>query len=339
MNNSFKIKPLTKEQIIISLDRLTRFKPTEEKYLRVFKDIITSNLIYPKYKKAELNLMDYGELTKIVEEIFDCSLKSLNCHSRSGLLTRQYEVINKKLLEYEKSVFKFDKNVEKLLKNKIDYVSAINLIGGMAIPPYNNIPINLKWLKSLTKDDNQIENRTKISLKFPLEKIIIAEGITEEILLPKFAKLCGVDFDKKGIHIISAGGKNQVVRLFYQFADILNLPIFVLLDSDAKENFEEIQPKLRKGDKVYVLPCGEFEDTLPLNLIKRTLNQHFKNHFSVSLDDLRKEIPMTKTLEEVFKNFGQEFKKAEFATLVGGNIKNGKDLSDEIKKIVLNIKE
>ena len=36
-----KIKPLTKEQILISLDRLTRFKNPEIKYLRVFKDIIT----------------------------------------------------------------------------------------------------------------------------------------------------------------------------------------------------------------------------------------------------------------------------------------------------------
>ena len=31
-----KYKTLTKEQILISLDRLTRFKPTKEKYLRVF---------------------------------------------------------------------------------------------------------------------------------------------------------------------------------------------------------------------------------------------------------------------------------------------------------------
>lgn len=50
-----KIKPLTEEQLIISIDRLTRFKDTETKYLRVFKDIITNNLIEPKYKKSELD--------------------------------------------------------------------------------------------------------------------------------------------------------------------------------------------------------------------------------------------------------------------------------------------
>ena len=50
-----KIKPLTKEQLIISADRLTRFKDTETKYLRVFKDIINSNLIEPKLKKQDLD--------------------------------------------------------------------------------------------------------------------------------------------------------------------------------------------------------------------------------------------------------------------------------------------
>ena len=52
-----KIKPLTTEQLIISVDRLTRFKETEVKYLRVFFDIITSNLLVPKYKKTELEKM------------------------------------------------------------------------------------------------------------------------------------------------------------------------------------------------------------------------------------------------------------------------------------------
>ena len=49
-----KYKKLTPEQIKISLDRLTRFKFTREKYLRVFSDIILSNLIEPKIKKNEL---------------------------------------------------------------------------------------------------------------------------------------------------------------------------------------------------------------------------------------------------------------------------------------------
>ena len=49
-----KYKLLTEEQILISIDRLTRFKETKQKYLRVFKDILVSNLIEPKLKKTEI---------------------------------------------------------------------------------------------------------------------------------------------------------------------------------------------------------------------------------------------------------------------------------------------
>ena len=326
MEAQFKIKPLTKAQILISLDRLTRFKSTEDKYLRVFRDIITSNLVHPKFKKTELNLMEYDKLTYLAEYIINFSLASLSLD-----LAKDF-TINKKLLEYEKSVFKFDKNIEILLHNKIDYNVALSLFEG------EKLPLNMQWLRSLVQDNNQYQNREDFGLKFPLGKIIVVEGITEEILLPKFALLCGLDFDKAGINLISAGGKNQVVKLFYQFAEILKLPMFVLLDADAQENHEEIKPKLRPDDKVYILESGEFEDILPLNLIKRTINRHFRNYFSITLADLRKNEPMTKILEELFKSRGLEFKKAEFASLVSKNITDSKDVSSEIEAVISVIK-
>lgn len=333
MEKELKIKPLNEQQIIISLDRLTRFKYTEDKYLRVFKEIIASNLIFPKFKKKELDLLDYAELTTLAEEIINFSL------GRLGLLAQQHGFINQKLFEYEKSVFNFDKNVEKLLKNKIDYEVALKSFDKELGNWYfsTNYPNNLKWLKSLAQDENQIQTREKFALKFPIEKVVLVEGITEEILLPKFAKLCGYDFDKRGINLISAGGKNQVVRIFYQLADVLKLPIFVLLDSDAQANFEEIKPKLRKNDTVYVLKNGEFEDVLPLNLIKRTLNQMLKNLSSISIADLRRNESMTKILHYVLKEKGLEFKKAEFAALVSENITN-KDISPEIQEIVAQLR-
>ena len=349
-----KIKPLTKSQIVISIDRLTRFKFTEEKYLRVFKDIIVANLISPKYRKNQLDLMEYEMITRLATEIFNSSLVS------GGLeLTCDYS-INLKLLEYEKSIFKFDKNIQKLLENKFDFKSAINfldnntelnltqdiklksrvgLLSHQHQISHDSLPLNLKWLKSLSTEQCQVQNRAKAKTKFPLEKIIITEGITEEILLPKFAKLCGYDFDEHGVYLIAAGGKNQVVKLFYQFAEELKLPVFVLLDNDAKENFAEISPKLRKIDKVHVIANGEFEDILPLNLIKKTLNNYLKNFSSVSLDELRRDLPMTKILDEIFKQKGfNEFKKAEFAHLVAENISVVSDVSQSIAAIIEEIK-
>lgn len=323
---NLKVKPLTKYQITISLDRLTRFKNTETKYLRVFRDIITSNLIEPKFRKSDLEQMDYTTIKDLAEYIINFSLNNM------GKTLETDYLINQRLYDYEKSVFKQDENTEKLLKNKINYKACLDLIE-------DNAPTNLIWLKSLQTSTNLKENRLKKSLKFPIEKVIIAEGATEETLLPEFAKLCEYDFDKEGIFILSAGGKNQVVKLYYSLADSLQIPIFVLLDKDAKENLDEIKPKLRPEDKIHLLNCGEFEDLLPANLIKKTLEYELKNISLLEKEIIDDSIPRVKLLEEVFKNRGMhEFKKVEFAQMVKKNIKTKEDISREVIDIIEEIK-
>lgn len=316
MLENIKIKPLTKDQIIISVDRLTRFKETEIKYLRVFKDVISNNLIFPKIKKTELDKTDYITLKNLAEKIINYSLTQLNIE-----LLDNY-VINQSLLDYENSVFNIDQNTNELLKNKINYNGIISLIN-------NEAPINLKWLKSLA------HKQKEKGLLFPVQKVVLCEGITEEILFPEFAKLCGYDFNENGIYVISAGGKNQVVKYFYHYAQCLKLPVFILLDSDAADNLEEIKPKLRDIDKIHILKCGEFEDLLPCELIARTLNYATQNISLAPIEGLQQSNSKVEFLEEFFRHRGlHEFKKAEFAELVKTNISSFDDVSDEIKEII-----
>ncbi len=316
----YKVKPLTKEQILISIDRLTRFKHPEEKYLRVFKDIITSNLIYPKFKRCELDEMDYIALTQLAEYVFNYSLDGQADLS-----------INQKLAEYENSVFETDYNTQQLLRNNFNYASAIKLIP-------KNAPLNLKWLKSLGEVGYSNIARQLHALRFPVEKLVICEGITEETLLPEFARLLGYDFDKNGVYVLSAGGKNQVVKMFYKFTETFKLPIFVLLDNDALENSEEIKPRLRECDKIYLLKSGEFEDALPVKLLEKTLRYATEN-ISLPLDDDIKMGHTVEYLEEFFKHRGlHEFKKAEFAQMLKSNLSDTIELSDEIKNVIELIK-
>ena len=318
-----KFKKLSEKQIIISIDRLTRFKPTEEKYLRVFKDIIVSNLIEPKIKKNELNNIDYTTLRDMAVEIFNSSFEK-NSNDFS---------INKILQDYENEVFVNNKNVNILLDNKLDYKSAIKLLN-------NTEALNLKWLMSLNKNDTNKSERQKKGFLFPIESVVIVEGITEEILLPQFAKILEFDLLKNGIKIIPAGGKNQVVKLYYSLSEELKLPIFVLLDKDAIENVNTINKKLRKSDSVYLLNSSEFEDLLTKPLILKTINSDLKNFATVSIEDISKDEPMVKILEEIFKEKGlHEFKKAEFAHLVKQQISTENDISDEIKLIINDIKQ
>lgn len=324
--NNVKVKPLTKEQLTISIDRLTRFKNPEVKYLRVFGELITNNLIQPKYKKSDIEKMDSEEVKKLAEFIINYSLENL------GLPKDEDYIINQRLYDYEKSVYIISENIEKFLKNKINYKAFVTLID-------ENSPKNLKWLKALGSPMDIKQERFKNSLRFPVEKVVIAEGATEETLLPEFAKRCGYDFDKEGIYVLSAGGKNQVVKLYYRLVDSLKLPIFVLLDKDAKENLEEIKPKLRSIDKIHLLACGEFEDLLPLELVQRTLDYQLNNISMMEKEMLNAPEPRVKILEEVFKTRGMhEFKKVEFAQMVKKNIKTNADISDEICEIINEIK-
>lgn len=321
MKNS-KVKPLTDEQILISIDRLTRFKNPEVKYLRVFCDILINNLIVPKFKKSDLEKMNYRELKDWAEYIINYSL------SCAGKDLQDDYLINQRLYDYEKSVFELDDNVEILVKNKINYKACLDMID-------DSSPKNLRWLKILESGEDSRILRNRNSLRFPVEKVVIAEGATEETLLPEFAKRCGFDFDKEGIYVLSAGGKNQVVKLYYQLVDTLKLPIFVLLDKDAEDNLEEIKPKLRSIDKIHLLECGEFEDLLPLELIERTLEYGLKNISILEKEMLNEDLPRVKILEEVFKTRGMhEFKKVEFAQMVKENILSDKDVSAEIVRII-----
>lgn len=317
-----KYKKLTKEQILISIDRLTRFKNTKEKYLRVFIDILLSCLIEPKLKKSEIEAMDYALITEYVVEILNNSINNSVFSNK----------INNILKEYENNIFKNDYETQKLLNNNINYNEIVDLIP-------NDAPINLIWLKELVNNDIKIDIlREKKALKYPIKEVILVEGITEEILLPKFAQYLDYDFYKKGIQIISAGGKNQVVKKYYELSSELKIPIFVLLDKDAEENICQIQPKLRVNDRIHLVSCGEFEDLLPKSLIIKTVNSHFKNFLSITKEDFDKEIPTAKILEEIFKTKGlHEFKKAEFAKLVKENITDLTDVSDEIRTIITEI--
>ena len=316
-----KYKKLTKEQILISMDRLTRFKYSKDKYLRVFIDIIQNNLIEPKYKKQDLLNMEYSKIKTIAEYIFNNSLEKKSDNY----------IINKKLLEYENSIFNLNDETQFLINNKLDYYSASEFIDEKS-------PINLQWMKSLIKDNDLKQNRELFCLKYPIEKVLLVEGLTEEILLPAFSKFLGLDFYKKGIQVIGAGGKNQVVKMYYKLIEEIKLPIFLLLDRDAEENIKQIQPRLRDIDKIHLVTCGEFEDMLPKSLIIKTINNHLKNFSSISDDDLDDSLPEVKNLEYIFKTKGlHEFKKADFAKMIRNNINEQSDISPEIVEITKEI--
>jgi len=311
-----KHRKITHKEILLCLDRLTRFKHTLEKYPRVFLNIIS------KYSDADPKVMMAEEICTLAQKILSDSLDS----------QESTELFKLHKQEEENSYFQNEESL-KYLQNELE-------IGGVLKYIEEDSPLNLKRLKVQYANPNVSprELREKYLLKYPVEKVILCEGATEEILLEEIARVLGYDFNKYGIHLIGAGGKNQVARKYYKMKNEVRLPIFILLDSDAVETKKIIENKLRANDKIYIIKKGEFEDILPQKLILRALNSHFKNQRQCEEEDFNQSLKMTKNLKEVFRlnGFG-DFKKSDFAKLLKAHIKK-EELDGEILEIIKQIK-
>ena len=75
--STIKYKLLSFEELVINLDRLSRFKLPDETYSRVFHNIIYTKLIYPKYSKLDIDTIDPKIIKNIVEEIWNKSVEKL----------------------------------------------------------------------------------------------------------------------------------------------------------------------------------------------------------------------------------------------------------------------
>lgn len=328
--DKIKFLQISQKDLVLALDRLTRFKYPEIKYYRVFSDLISKYLLFPKLTKNDIRELDINLLRQIVERIWNDSVKQ---YSPQIPLDKGFNKILKKELL---NTYNLSDDIKKLVD--ID----LNINGVLALVKKNqSVPLNIKRLLLIEKDYTNLKNkREELGLRFPVEKVLLCEGITEEILMPKFASLYGYNFDKNGIKLISAGGKNQVAKLYCELKDELNIPIFILLDADAVETSNRIATVKRDCDDIYLIKHGEFEDIFSLNLIKRTINNRYKNICECTVSDFQKDMPMTKILAEFFRinNLG-DYQKSDFAKEILNNIKYDTDLTEEIRTIINEIKK
>lgn len=322
-----KLKKIPTEYLVICLDRLTRFKHINEKYKRVFGDILNKFLIGEQPT-------DILEITEIATEIINNSIPQA---------VKNDFYINNLINDFENRAFCTDADSKVFLNNKINYAAIFSELTRLGL--CENLVDNLKWLnvQNSNRGLNNGQLRAQFDVKFPVEKVLLCEGATEEILLPTLAKICGYDFIKNGIFLLGAGGKNQVGRKYLQMLDEINLPVFILLDLDAREIEKAILPKLRKNDFIYLIENGEFEDILPPGLIVEAINYQWENGHKCLVSDLLGEGKMSKKLETLFrlKGFG-DFKKSEFANciknyLICKNVNAGNFNFSSVQPIIENL--
>lgn len=327
--DKLKFKNLTKDELIISLDRLSRFKLPEISYKRVIFSIISKNLILPKYSKEELEKLSADYIVSIFQKIWNDSVYFI--------YGKNFKPTTQKALQFlVKSTYKnLDEDTIKFINSKIIIEPILQELD------FDKSPCNLKYLIKCNKAKSIDEINTivqKYSLKFPIRKLLIVEGITEEILLPVFSKKLGFDFDAIGLFVLGAGGKSKSPSLYMELKDKLKIPVIFLFDKDAEEIAINLEKNILSKDKVIVINQGEFEDILSLNLIKRTLNNEYEPITKLTIDELKHSERMCDNIQEFYKirHLG-EFKKAKLSKLISENIKYSTDVSEDIKTLVMKI--
>ncbi|EKE04007.1 MAG: hypothetical protein ACD_20C00120G0008 [uncultured bacterium] len=404
------IKPLEYTELIIALERLSRFQYPPQKKERVYKEILLKNTISPKISLKNYHNYSLGTINKLVQLIWNTSINILDGIKEPDYSVNTYlayeeikafsaQTIVKDI--FESANIKYLKNYDLIrpdtqdiiqdnkletqiiellnennfnipVKNNItkhfDLYSGIYFLYNQSYPlnisglleyaakHNNNLPDNIHrliWLNNLVKEAglnienedlpeqlNQIYNkaekyREKQSAKYPAKLVILVEGATEEKLLPVFADKLGINFDKKGVQLIAAGGKNQVAKLYKKLYQKLNLPILCILDADAIEIAEEINGIIRNKDSLFLIQEGEFEDILPINLICKSINAFHGLTAEVYPTEIKTDISMTTALDNLWKEKGLgEFDKVKFARIVAENIKDTRDISSILDQII-----
>lgn len=145
-----------------------------------------------------------------------------------------------------------------------------------------NFNTSIRQLQQLLAQKDCLAVASRFNLPRPVQTLVIVEGETEKILLPLFVEAMGLDLNALGIDLLPAGGKNHVLSIYGEASRYLNIPVCIVLDSDAREIAEELAPIKRAQDYIFQIAEGEFEDLYDLNLTLRAINRHYQPYPEVT---------------------------------------------------------
>ena len=336
------IQYIKEDEFLLYLDWLTRFKNPIQNFLRVAQKIITKNSIEPKFNTKKFEELCIEDKIFLAKYIWEKSLsKLLNKNNFSENRLKDFLLFEEeKTFNYEYlTEFVNSFNIKQPIKNYKNFREEIFLPLDELVEYFENKDNKPDYLKRLIqKKNSELSNGELFEKELPFASIkllFLVEGITEETILPIFAKEKGYDFEKCGIKLKAAGGKTQILKYYSQIRKLLKIPVFILLDYDGQDILDDLQNILETKDSVYLISKGEIEDILPHSLIIKSINNYYSMQGAIKEEDLEKNEPMTKTLYNLYKEKGfGEFHKAKFAQILKENINSKEDAKGEIEKIL-----
>lgn len=185
------------------------------------------------------------------------------------------------------------------------------------------------------------KRRNELSTNFQPNVVLLVEGVTESILIPRIAQLLNAKL--VGMAIIACGGANQLLRRYIGLIDVTPLPVFCLIDRDADEPIATIRQLLRtEKDSLHVWQEGEIEDALGMEILLRYLNLFLSETGAsapISLRDMETAGKnRTVDLDRVWRARGLgDFDKVGFARYVAEHI-SADEIPPQMRQLVANLK-
>ena len=181
--------------------------------------------------------------------------------------------------------------------------------------------------------------RTDLPGDFLPDAIVIVEGPTEEVLLPRFGNALGMNFQSEAIMIVAAGGAKQVAKRYLFLRDLVAQPIVCVLDRDAEEQAAVITDTLRDCDRLFVLEAGEIEDTFESGAFARYLNSYLES-FPGSVQPVApSDFPVGTSRKAILGKLWKErklgdFDKIAFAESIAQSLDTAGDVPKEFVRIL-----
>jgi hypothetical protein len=183
------------------------------------------------------------------------------------------------------------------------------------------------------------EMRAQLPGDFLPQAIVIVEGPTEEVLLPRFAAVSGMNLQADAIMIIAAGGAKQVARRYLFLRDLVALPIVCILDRDAEEQAAVIEDTIRDCDRLFVLQAGEIEDTFDPATFARHLNFYLESFHGSVQPVVSGDFPLGTSRKVILNRLWKarklgDFDKIAFAQSIAQKLDTIGDVPKEIAQIL-----
>jgi len=155
-------------------------------------------------------------------------------------------------------------------------------------------------------------------------KVILVEGISEKLLLPKFMQILKCPYEDEHISIVEIGGKHFDYFIKVYVDNPINKKVLCITDKDYKF----IEKKSKNGNKKYLKEISKYIDFVPAHVDK--LN---KKYGSI-LECVGNEENINALLAAIEEDIGSLFAKILSAKIEA--IKNAKNL-EEKQRIITNV--